>query len=384
MAQMVDQRISPSVSFAVAPEQWRTPEVLERWTSLLADSTNPNALYQSPPWFENKNETRPEDRISLAVLRDETGRPAGFVPLVKSKQHLIINFKFFRYVISLHVMEVLGDQPLAPDGETDCDLIFTSIMKHYSNIDGIYMRGLDTASSCWRRIHESPAIREKFLLHVTETEAMHRLDLPRSFEAYLARFNSKHRNTLKRRVRILREHAGGSLELRRITAPQDVSEFLRLGGALAQRSWQSARTDYLICDSPSWHRHLSDLADRGLLRSYLLMCGPTPCAYVLGFQGFGGYQFHRTGYDPAFAQLAPGTVALYLLIEDLIRHDPPSWLSFEYGDQDYKRMFGTSQVETASVFLLRRTPRNRARRLAHAGYRGLVAFLKKRLRAGSR
>jgi CelD/BcsL family acetyltransferase involved in cellulose biosynthesis len=99
---------------------------------------------------------------------------------------------------------------------------------------------------------------------------------------------------------------------------------------------------------------------------------------VLGFQGFGRYQYHKVGYDPAYARFAPGTVALYLIIEDLFHHDPPRSLSFEYGDERYKRMFGTSVIETAEVFLLRRTPRNWALRLVHSNYRRLVASVKKR------
>jgi CelD/BcsL family acetyltransferase involved in cellulose biosynthesis len=79
-----------------------------------------------------------------------------------------------------------------------------------------------------------------------------------------------------------------------------------------------------------------------------------------------------TGYDPALARFSPGTVATYLVIEDLFRHNPPNRLSFGYGNQEYKREFGASPVEVAGVLLLRKTPRNWARRLAHASYRGLV------------
>ena len=153
----------------------------------------------------------------------------------------------------------------------------------------------------------------KFLVHVWETSVHNVVELPHSFETFLVRFGTKHRNNLKDGSGFSASMPVAALELRRVTTKEDVPEFLRLASEVARRSWQSSylSEDDQIRDSTEWQRDLADLADRGVLRCYLLMCGPRPCAFELAFQGYGCYHFHMTGYAPAFAQFSPGTVATY-------------------------------------------------------------------------
>ena len=301
---------------------------------------SPDGLFLSPPWFDSQYETGRGDRIRLAVLRDQAGRPARVVPITRTQLDLRLNFKLLKWNIPLRVAEILGDPPAAR-------MIRTNTIYCYHLIDNID----DVVRS------DALARRRGFLLALTSgsrppsgagsccMSARRALvtssSCRRVSRATWRGSNSKHRNNLKRRARILRGLTGRALEeLRRVTTREDVPEFLRLAGeswpATRGRTPTSPRIDQ-ISESPTWQRDLADLADRGVLRGYLLMCGPTPSRFRLGLQGYGCYHFQMTGYDPAFAQLSPGTVATYLIIEDLFRHDPPNRLSFGYGNQEYKR-----------------------------------------------
>ena len=168
-------------------------------------------------------------------MRDQDGWPTGVVPLIKMQIDLRLNFKFLKWDIPLQVAQVLGDQPLLMDEADKYDLLLSYLIDNLKDIDAICLRRLDLRSFCWRYIRESPVIRDTFLLHIPETSAHHVVELPYSFETYLAQFGAKHRNNLKRRARILREHAGGALELRRVTTREDVPEFLRMASEVARR-----------------------------------------------------------------------------------------------------------------------------------------------------
>src|SRR5262249_6815027 len=161
----------------------------------------------------------------------------GVVPLMRTEVKLRLNFKLLQWSIPLRVARVLGDRPLLPDDPDGYSSLLPFLIENLKDIDAIYIQWLDVGSFCWRHIRESPVIQDRFLLHVCEASDQFLAELPHTFEAYLTRFNSKHRNNIKRRVRLLREHAGGALELRRVAKREDVPGFLRLAGEVARRSW---------------------------------------------------------------------------------------------------------------------------------------------------
>lgn len=302
-------------------------QIPEEWGELLAHSDSPNDLFRSPEWFENKLATKPQERVVLQ--QSDTGLAL-----------LLIGQQTLRPKIRLRTAQVLGAEPL---GEM-CDF-FKSVFARFP-IDAVTMRLLPTASPFF---HEATTE----MSHVHERMRLHLLKLPPTFEEYLARFSSKHRKNLTRTMRLLTDH-----RLQSIDSAADVSEFLRVGASIARVSWQSQVVDYLIKDNAGWLAHLSDLAERRLLRSYLLWCGERPCAYVLGFQYRGYFHYSFIGHDPEFDRLSPGTVMLLRIIEDLIAHNSPTWMNFGEGDALYKERFGSDAIEVANVTVFRPTVTN--------------------------
>jgi CelD/BcsL family acetyltransferase involved in cellulose biosynthesis len=60
-------------------------DVRVAWRELLTRSINPNALFQSPEWFDNKRETKPREDLLLAVLR-QGGAVTGIAPFLIASQ----------------------------------------------------------------------------------------------------------------------------------------------------------------------------------------------------------------------------------------------------------------------------------------------------------
>src|SRR5262249_35857972 len=123
--------------------------------------------------------------------------------------------------------------------------------------------------------------------------------------------------------------------------------------------------------------------ERGLLRSYVLTAGTQPCAFVLGYQGRETFHHVQIGYDPSFAGYSPGSVLHYLLFEDLILHRPPRWVSFGYGDSEYKRMFGNVHFEEAIVLLVNRRLISKLKVRSYTAFKSLSRIAKSWIRRSS-
>src|SRR5262249_35831919 len=93
----------------------------------------------------------------------------------------------------------------------------------------------------------------------------------------------------------------------------------------------------------------------------------------------GIYHYAEIAHDRAFERFSPGTVLLYLLIEDLIRHNPPRRVNFGISDARYKREFGNAFTRDASVLLLRRSLANTLRVRSHSSFRSCLRAGKERL-----
>ena len=357
--------VTTTIRFLETEQEWNAPQVQAAWRQSMATSTNPSVLFQSPEWFENKRKTKGED-VRVAVV-ESGAKIIAVAPLLLGQQEFYLKFCRIRF----RTAQLLGGEGLTQRKET-YEPLFKAIFRTF-NVAGIHFRLLSTESSCWEAVQSSRA----GIVHVHDRLKMYLVNLPPTLDAYLsARFDSSHRRNLKQRVKLLRAEGEqrfwrcsaciaapecaplrekGELRLQRISAPEDVPEFLRAGGQVAQASWQAGEAEWLVKDTPEWHAHLSDLATRRLLRAYVLWCGPTPCAYALGFQGGGCYQAYSIGYDQSMARFSPGTVMLLLLLEDLIEHDRQETFNFGGGENEYKRRFATEATEVRNVTILRRS-----------------------------
>jgi CelD/BcsL family acetyltransferase involved in cellulose biosynthesis len=116
-------------------------------------------------------------------------------------------------------------------------------------------------------------------------------------------------------------------------------------------------------------RFLSEIAERGWLRCYVLRNDQRPFAFALGYQYNGVYYFVETGFVQRDARYGPGIVLMQMFIEDLFRRNTPQLFDYLQGDQGYKRSFSNAQHKVNSLLL---APRNRWRRILTV-QRGLFA-----------
>jgi len=359
----------------------RSPDygnLLPEWNELLKRSKNLNVLYQSPEWFGHLLNTEADDHLHLGLAKDADGKLLGVLPLKVGTFPL--NFEVSArslFKIPFKSTFLLGSQPLLADNESIYDEVLNEIEKSFSDCTCIYIDSLTKDSFFWRYLKSSSKVKNQYWVYLPEGfRPFHYLELNKTFEDFLSKFKSKKRGNLRRQLKNLQEFGQTDIELRCIRLKEQIPEFLKAAESIAGKSWQSRRIGPRIKNDIVYNQKLTDLADRGILRSYLLVCG-VPCAFIIGYQFCGVYHYVEIAYDQKFYEHSPGTALLYLMVEDLFRSDSPQWLNFGIGDAHYKQEFSNQHAEDASILLLRKNLHNRSVMLLHCLFYSLKKIVKK-------
>ena len=365
----------------VPPREWDDAALRRRWSELVESAEHVNAVYASPEWFDHLRRVTPAEELLLITARDAAGELVGVVPVRVEREELqydVASRALLRW--RPRVASILGSVPLLPEDARLSARLCEILLDARLGCDGIY---LDTApvESAFRKFAAEESARLGLLAYFPYgARPWHLVRFPSQEEEYFSQLKGKVRNDLKRRTKKLSEHCGDQLELVRVDAAEQVDSFVADAARVSHNSWQHEAIGTRVADSGEQRRHLLSLAEGGMLRSYLLRCGERPCAFVLGYQHEDVYHYAEIGYDRDFTNFSPGMVLYYLLVRDLFAHRPPSMLNFGRGDAVYKQRFGNVRREDVSIFLMRKTLRNRLRVGSHEAFRSLVSAARRAVR----
>ncbi len=342
----------------------RDRHLLDAWLELIRLRPPPNALQSSPDWAAHLATTGTSGVVVL-VARDAAGRVAGVLPTVRHRY--VLGHSIRSRVLPLTRLLtacVLGDVPLVSDDPALASELITGAFDRLPDYDGIYFDALPTENR-WFELFDAASNGEDFLRYRLNANAnAYAVAVEGDFESYAERLAAKLRYNVRRAVKKLEQELG-PLVLACFRSTGQVSDLIRGANAVKQRSWQRRSLSEIGGGLPNYPQKLEDLARRGFLRSYVLRCGNTPCAFVIGYQGHGVYHYWEVGYDSRFAKHSPGTLLLYLLLEDLFTSDRPKTFDFGRGDEVYKQRFATHVTPVAAGLLLRPTRANALRVRSH-------------------
>jgi glycosyltransferase involved in cell wall biosynthesis/CelD/BcsL family acetyltransferase involved in cellulose biosynthesis len=364
----------PNVTVAQSPDPAADAALYRKWQALSDANRNLYAQYSSPLWYEHVRRIYPEQPLHLAVARDQAGDVLGLMALRTRPLRLGFDVRSWRPAqLSFRLSYLMGNEVLLPPEAELYDQMLLAAGRQIRDGDGLYIHSLATDTFLWKHLHSSKLLRKQFCLYVPLGERpFHALSLPPTYAEFLARFGSRKRNALKRKVRLLREHGGGQFRLERVERADQVEHFVKNAAEVVAKCWQPEDVETLRSDPEQFRAKLTDLADQGLLRSYLLFCGEVPCAFILGYQFRDVYHYADPRYSQDFKAFSPGMVLVWLMVEDLFAHEPVRWVNFGMGDARYKQEFSDLHAHDASVLLLKRTLRNRVKVALHGSYCGLV------------
>lgn len=205
-----------------------------------------------------------------------------------------------------------------------------------------------------------------FVRYVPQRDVLHYVALSGDFEGYLRKFSAKSRQNLIRSVRRFLERApGNGCEV--FTAADAMPGFHAEALAISRQTYQTRLLDAGLPDDAAFVREMMALAERGEARGYLLRDGGRAIAFAWCRSRDERLIYDIIGYLPECASLSPGSVLLYLILQDVFAAGRYGILDFGPGEAQYKSMFATHRQEFADVYLFRPTLRHRL--LAHLHFR---------------
>ncbi len=355
----------------------RDPGLVEQWRHLASSSKNLYALYQSPEWWEHLCATRDARDLVLVMFGGADGSLDGVVPMVRKR--VCLDVSFGRFSIgpgSVEGFEVLGGEPLYRPGAGPDAEHFRWLAGSVIEARALYFKSVPDDGTLWSYLASTGWNMGGWLTSRTSpNRPFHSLELPGSFDDYVATFKKKRYN-LKRQVRLMEEANEGQCRLELIAEESQVEGFIASVRQIVARSWKQEALGNSIPSIIENPVGLADVARRGLLRSYLLHGQSGPMAFVLGFQYGTVFHYADISYVQEIGHLSPGTVLLFLLIEDIARKSELKRINFGIEDRDYKRQFGNIHRQDTGLVMLRPGPVNSGRVVAHRAARVLKQRLK--------
>jgi hypothetical protein len=200
------------------------------------------------------------------------------------------------------------------------------------------------------------------------------MSLPGAFDEYLAQFKRKRRYNLRRQLKRLVDHSGGTLQLRRIHTPDQVGCLRDAISVLLTGQKQRYGSSEAIMPPEA----MVDLAERGLLLSYVLMAATGAYAMAFGTASVGMLQVHRFAHLPDLEHLSPGTTLQYLMAEDLINNRLARRVDYGFGEPKWPTPLDAVE-ERANIFLLRKSLLNSSTVFMHSNFYRVSSSVKKGL-----
>ena len=199
------------------------------------------------------------------------------------------------------------------------------------------------------------------------------------FDAYLAGFSAKSRSTLKRKVRKLAERSGGTLDLRCYRTPAEAEEFHRHARAVSALSYQERLLDAGLPEGEQALAELRARAAEDAMRGWILFLDGRPISYLYAPAEGPTLIYAYLGYDPAHAELSPGTVLQFEAMRQLMDEGRFKLFDFTEGEGQHKRLFSTGEVECLDLLLLRPTLSNLLAASSLAAFDVAIALAKRTL-----
>lgn len=217
--------------------------------------------------------------------------------------------------------------------------------------DGILIRALP---------HERypPGVRKlkDAVQYVPRHETTYLVTIQGEFETYLSRhFSAKSRQNLKRSVRKFKAKNHDMPVLEIFTEPDQMQNFLEQASAISEKTYQTRLLDVGLQNTPQRQRHLSETAKAGNARAYVLKLNGQAIAFAWCRRSQEKLVYDIIGYLPEYAHDSPGTVLLFLILEDLFATKAYPALDFSTGRALYKEMFSTDCETLADAYLFRGT-----------------------------
>jgi CelD/BcsL family acetyltransferase involved in cellulose biosynthesis len=350
------------IRFVTVSQALESADIRAAWDMLIADSGNPDVLFQSPQWL-SQLAAESNCEAAVAILEGDEG-VVGVVPLSLSRTYLRWTVWGRTFLWScLPSVAILGSQPLLPDDPRVLQQLLQA-MAHLYPGRCVYFRRVMASSPLAQQI--GLAAQGRWLVHATDDpQAHHFARLPASFEEFLGLKGRKSRARLRQLLKLSDASNSDRGTLICFQDSTQIDALLTMASEISRRSWQFKKLGERVSSNSSTRSRLQLLAEMGLLRAYVLCLANRPCAFLTGYQFNGVFHIDELGFDRRFAEDSPGITLLLHVLRDLIKDGRFRMLSFGDGHSPYKARFSNTQTTAAPILILPVSARTRAIAAAH-------------------
>ncbi|HEX4149797.1 MAG TPA: GNAT family N-acetyltransferase [Pirellulales bacterium] len=302
----------------------------------------------------------PSDRLHVLALEDRTGQVRGLAPwYVGHSPWLgrVVRFLGTGEVCSEHLTILCEPGWQTPVVDA---LAYWLSQDHHRHWDTLELEGIDGENTT---VHALVAalVERRHRVHRQPTINAWRVNLPETWDEYLAQFTSRRRERLRRAFR--RKFDTGEAQLRMA----DDLESLAVGWPAFEllhnrrRESQGQPGCFASPRFAAFHREVAPrlLASDQLRLEWLELKG-CPAAAEYGLCDDQTIYCYQTGFEPNLAEESPGWLAFGSSIQRAI-HDGYRWFDFLRGDEAYKATWKAVPRELATLRIFARHLRGRAR-----------------------
>ena len=167
------------------------------------------------------------------------------------------------------------------------------------------------------------------------------LDLPPTWDEYLAILTKKQRHEMRRKLRRLWE--AGNVDYRCVEVTQETGDFMDTFLKLFSLSRED-KANFMTAKMESFFRLLADaMAEIRLLRFGILELDALPAAMIMGFDYNDTMFLYNSAYNPDYGYLSVGLLSKVLCIKESIQRGRKKW-DFLKGREAYKYQIGGGEI----------------------------------------
>ncbi len=187
----------------------------------------------------------------------------------------------------------------------------------------------------------SIARKRRYYVNCCPEDVSLELDLPSTWNEYLAILNSKQRHEVRRKLRRL--WAAGNVEHHCVEVSREVEDYLDTFLNLFSLS-KDEKASFMSPAMESFFRSLAKaMAEIGLLRLGVLQLDKVPAAMTIGFDFNDSHYLYNSAYDPQFSDLSVGLLCKILCLKESIEKGKKKW-NFLKGGEPYKYQLGGQEI----------------------------------------
>jgi hypothetical protein len=350
-----------------AAHQWLATELVG-----FANENQRHTLFHDLAWLLEAEGRGPSD-VRIYVYYDGQ-RLRAYAPFVIQSWSLRFRVgELSLYSVPFERLHIHGGpMTAAADCEDDQRTLVTGLLAllrpQLGHHQAIYLEGVSLGGAVEHAIAGAGV---RSLYHILEPSPRYERRLirfPSSYEEYLRSRKRQTRLNLRNSQHKLQKHLNGDVRLVRCVDVDKVPDFVRSAVTISKKTYQWRLLGLGLRDPVRLQNTLAAMALHGWTRCYLLECGGTPTAFMVGYLYEGTYYYVDVGFDPAWEKWSVGTVLHLEVLRDLIDGDGQARaFDFSSGSGVHKQRFSNESTAEANLLLLPKCARNLALVAAYEG-----------------